>query len=83
MFDGLAVKLPVCERVSQVLVLQVCSFASAVALILAWAVTESVCEAGAVPPETAVNVKAVELRVRAGVTVRVTLKTTDPRLDVT
>ena len=82
-----AVKLPVGERVSQLLVVQLCSDACAVALVLDWAVTVSDCEAGATPPATPVNVKAVELNVRVGaaaaVTVRVTLKTSDPRLEVT
>ena len=54
-----AVKLPVGERVSQVLVVQLCSEDWAVALVLAWAVTVSVCEAGGTAPATALNVKAV------------------------
>jgi hypothetical protein len=86
-FDVPAVKLPVGERVSQVMLVQLCSDAWAVALVLAWAVTVSACEAGTTPPATAVNVKAVELKVRVGavavVTVRVTLKTSDPWLEVT
>jgi hypothetical protein len=50
-------------------------------------VTVSDCEFGATPPATAVKVNAVELRVRVGaaaeVTVRLTLKTSDPTLEVT
>ena len=80
-FDVPATKLPVGESVSQLLVLQLCSDACAFALVLAWAVTVSVCEAGAAPPAAAVNVKAVGLRVRGGVTFRVTLKTSDPRFE--
>jgi hypothetical protein len=84
-FDVLAVKLPVGERFSQLLVVQVCSDAWAVALVLTWAVTVSICEGGATPPATAVNVNVVGLRVRVGaaaaVTVRVTLKTSDPWLE--
>lgn len=86
-FDVPAVKLPVGERVSQVLLQAEPGDAWAVALVLACAVTVSVCEGGVTPPATAVKVKAVELKVKAGadaaVTVRVTLNTTDPMLEVT
>ena len=78
-------KLPVGERVSQVLLQEVPGDAWALALILVWAVTVRVCEAGVTPPATAVNVKAVGLKVNvpaAPVTVRVTLKTSDPWLEV-
>ena len=73
--DGLAVKLPGDERVSQLLLVQLCSETWAVALVLADAVTVSVCVDGADPPATAVNGKAVGLNVRvaAAVTLRVTL----------
>ena len=80
-FDVPATKLPVGERVSQLLDLQLVSDTCAFALVLVWAVTVSVCEGGAAPPAAAVNVKVVELRVRGGVTVRVTLKTSDPELE--
>jgi hypothetical protein len=85
-FDGPAVKVPVGVRVSQVLLVQVCSDAWAVALVLDGAVTVSVCEAGAAPPATTLNVKPEELSVRtpaAAVTSRVTPKTSDPWLELT
>jgi hypothetical protein len=71
----LAVKLPVGERLSQLLAVQLCSDTWADALVLVWAVTVSVCEAGAAAPATAVNVKPVELNTRAPaeVTLSVTL----------
>ena len=85
-FVGLAVKLPVGERVSQLLLVQLCSDTWAVALVFVCAVTVSVCEAGAAPPATALNVKAEGLNVRppaaAAVTSRVTLKISDPVLEV-
>ena len=49
-FVGLAVKLPVGERISQLLLVQLCSETCAVALVLVCAVTVSVCEAGVAPP---------------------------------
>ena len=59
------------------MVVQVCSDTWAVALVLVWAVTVSVCEAGAAPPATALKVSAEELRVRpdavGAITVRVTV----------
>jgi hypothetical protein len=84
-FNVLAMKLPFGERVSQVLLQAEPGNAWAFALVLVWAVTVRICEAGATPPATAVNVKALELKVRvvaAAVTVRVTLKTSDPWLEV-
>ena len=72
---ALAVKAPVGESVSHVLPVQVCSVACAVALVLVCAVTPSVCAATAAPPETALNVKAVELNVSAAC-VAVTLSVT-------
>ena len=57
-FVELAVKLPVGESVNQLLLVQLCSETAAVALTLLCAVTPSVCEAGAVPPAIALNVKA-------------------------
>jgi hypothetical protein len=76
-----AVKLPVGDRVSQLLLAQLCSVAWAVALVLVWDVTASVCEVGTTPPVTTVNVKVGALRIRpddaAGVTARDTLKTSD------
>src|SRR5260370_15245794 len=74
-FDVPAVKLPVGERVSQLLVVQLCSDAEAVALVGVWAVTVSACEAGAAPPATALNVKAEELKVRLGVDAAITIVT--------
>jgi hypothetical protein len=86
LFEVVALKLPVGERVSQVVLVQLCSEAGwAVALVLVWAVTVRVCEAGAAPPATAVKVKAVQLKFRgvpAAVTVRVTLNTSDPWFEV-
>ena len=84
--DVPAVKLPVGERVSQLLVVQLCSDAWAVALVLLCALTVRDCEGGVTPPATAVKVNDEGLRVRfvaAAVTVRVTLNTTDPILEVT
>jgi hypothetical protein len=79
---GLAVKLPVGDRVSQLLAAQLCFDICAVALVLVCAVTDSVCEAGAAPPASALNVKAEELSVRdpadPPVTFRVTWKITYP-----
>ncbi len=76
-FDTLAVKLPVGERASQVLVQAVPGDTWTVALILVCAVTVSVWEAGAAAPTAALNVKAEELKVRpdrvAEVTFRVTM----------
>jgi hypothetical protein len=67
---ALAVKVPVGESVSQALPVQLCSVACAVALVLVCAVTPSVCAATNAPPETALNVKVVELNVStAGVAV--------------
>jgi hypothetical protein len=86
-FVGLAVKLPVGERVSQLLLVQFCSDTWAVALVFVCAVTVSVCEAGAAPPATALNVKAEGLNARtaaaAAVTSRVTPKVNDPWLEFT
>ena len=85
--DAPAVKLPVGERVSQLLLVQLCCDTWAVALVLAWAVTANVWEAGVAPPATALNVKAEELKVRlpdvADVTARVTLNTRDPCVELT
>src|ERR1039457_6663544 len=69
-------KLPVGERVSQLLLEQLCSDTWAVALVLVCAVTVSVCEAGAAPPASALNVKAVELNVRTPDTKPVTFRVT-------
>jgi hypothetical protein len=84
-FEGLAEKLPVGERNNQLKVLHVSvpSDDWAVALVLVWAVTVSVCKAGATPPATAVNLKSVQLKSSgdAAVTFRVTLKTSDPWLE--
>ncbi|MGP8243522.1 MAG: hypothetical protein ACLQVN_03275 [Bryobacteraceae bacterium] len=62
---GLAVKLPVGERVSQLLPVQVCSDTEAVALVLVCAVTVRVWEAGMDPPAAAVNVRLEALSVSA------------------
>jgi hypothetical protein len=75
-FVGLAVKLPVGERVSQLLLVQLCSDTWAVALVFVCAVTVSVCEAGAAPPATALNVKAEGLNVRTAAVEPVTLRVT-------
>ncbi|MGP8243524.1 MAG: hypothetical protein ACLQVN_03285 [Bryobacteraceae bacterium] len=71
---GLAVKLPVGERVNQLLPVQLCSDIEAVALVLLAAVTASVCESGTDPPATAVNVRLKGLNVSgpADATLRVT-----------
>jgi hypothetical protein len=87
-FAWLAVKLPVGESVSQSLVVQLCSDTWAVALVLLWAVTVSVCEAGVAPPAAAVNVKLEALNVSgsdvvAADTVRVTSNISEPWLDAT
>ena len=63
-FVGLAVKLPVGERASQLILPQLCSDTWAVALVSYDAITVSVCEAGAAPSATALNVKAEGRNVR-------------------
>ncbi len=75
-FDVPAVKLPVGERVSQVLLQEVPGDACAFALVLAWAVTLRICEAGATPPATAVKVRAGELNVRPEAVEPVTFRVT-------
>ena len=75
-FDGPAVKLPVGERVSQVVVVQLCSDTWAVAAVLAWAVTVRACEPGAMPPATALKVRAEELNVSPDAFGAVTFKVT-------
>ena len=75
-FAGLAVKLPVGERVSQLLLVQLCSDTWAVALVLVCAVTVSVCENGAAPPAAALNAKAEGLNVRPAVVKPVTFSVT-------
>src|SRR5947207_2956500 len=72
-FVGLAVKLPVGERVSQLLA-QLCLDTWAVAPVSNGAVTVSVCEAGAVPPATALKVKAEGLKVKLAVGVAITFR---------
>jgi hypothetical protein len=74
--EGPAKKLPDGERVSQVLLQEVPGVAWAVALIVVCAVTVRVCEAGAVPPAAALNVKAEELKVRPDAVGAVTLRVT-------
>jgi hypothetical protein len=75
-FAGLAVKLPVGERVSQLLVVQLCSDAWAVALVLVCAVTVSVCEAGAAAPATVSNENSETLNVSCADTEDVTFRMT-------
>jgi hypothetical protein len=58
-----ALKAPVGDRVSQLLPVQFCWVAWAVALTLDAAVTVRVCAAGVAPPVKALNVKEEELRV--------------------
>jgi hypothetical protein len=70
------VKLPVCESVNQLLVVQLCSDTAADALTLLCAVTVNVCELGAEDPATALNVNEVLLKVRVAA-VAVTLNVTD------
>ena len=85
-FAGLAVKLPVGERVSQLLLVQLCLETWAVALVFADAVTVSVFESGADPPATALKVNVAGLNVSvavAAVTVRVIWKVSDPWLEST
>jgi hypothetical protein len=67
-------KLPFGERVNQVLLQAVPGDAWAVALVLVWAATVRVCEAGATPPATAVNVRLEELKVRPEADVAVTFR---------
>ena len=71
-FAGPAVKLPVGERVSQVLVAQLCSDIWAVAPVLVCAVTVRVCEGGAAPPTAALNVKVEELKIRPDTVAEIT-----------
>jgi hypothetical protein len=75
-FDTPAVKIPDGERDSQVTVVQVCSDTCAVALVLVWADTASVCDAGLLPPTVALNVKAEELKVKPDTVGAVTLRVT-------
>ena len=75
-FNTPAVKLPVGERASQLRVVQLCSDTWAVALVLVWAVTVSVCEGGAAPPATVLKVSAEELKVRTDVAAAVTFRVT-------
>jgi hypothetical protein len=86
-FVVVAVKLPVGERLSQLLVVQLCSETWAVALVLLCAVTVSVREAGSAPLATALNVKVEGVNVRgpvvAAVTSSVTLKISEPCDDPT
>lgn len=83
---SVAVKAPVGERVSQVLSAQLPSVIWAVAFVSKYAVTASVCEAGAAPPATALKVRAVGLTVRTDVSglirVRVTVTVCVPELAV-
>ena len=76
-FVALAVKLPSDDTDNQLLLVQLCSDAWAVALVLLAAVTVRVCEAGAVPPAMALKVKAEGLSVSDPVTAAVTFKVTD------
>ena len=74
---GLAMKLPVGERVSQLVLVQLCCDTWAVAVVVVWAVTVSVCGAGGTPPATALNVYAEGVRVRtAPVVAEITLSVT-------
>jgi hypothetical protein len=73
---GLAVKLPVGERISQLLPVQLCSETAAVALVVICAVTPSACEAGVAPPAIALNVKEDELKVSTPVDMVDTFKVT-------
>jgi len=73
---GLAVKLPVGERISQLLLVQLCSDTCAVALVLLCAVTPNVCEAGVAPAAIALNVNADELNVSTPVAIFDTFKVT-------
>ena len=75
-FAGLAVKLPVGDRVSQLLLVQLCSDAWAVALVLVCAVTVSVCGAGAAPPATVKNGKSETLNVSCAEAADVTFRVT-------
>jgi hypothetical protein len=86
-FDVPAVKLPVGDMLSQVLPVQLCSETWAVAAVFVDAVTVRVCEGGADPPATALNVKASWLKFRLpvvpAVTSRVMLKVSDPWFETT
>jgi hypothetical protein len=75
-FVGPAVKLPVGERISQLLLVQLCSDTWAVALVLLGALTASVCEGGVPPPAIAVNVKADGLKLSTPVARLDTVKVT-------
>jgi hypothetical protein len=70
------VKLPVGDRVNQLLLAQLCSEVAAVPLVLLCAVTVKVWEAGAVPPARPLKVKAEELSVRAPAAAVVTFRVT-------
>jgi hypothetical protein len=74
-FDVLAVKTPVGERVNQVIFVQLCSEAWAVAVVLACAVTVSVCETEG-PPGAALKTNIDGLRVRAPAAKPVTFNVT-------
>jgi len=75
-FAALAAKLPLGEIVSQLLLPQLCSDAWAVAVVSYCAVTVTVCEAGAAPPATALNVKAEGLTVSSAVGTLMTFSVT-------
>jgi hypothetical protein len=87
LFVALAVKLPAGARLSQVLVVQLCSDIWAVALVLVWAVTVRVWDAGRFPPAAALKVNVEELKLRgpaaAPVTESDTFQMREPRLEST
>ena len=64
---AVAVKVPFGERASQLKLAQLCSVSWAVAVVSKYAVTASVCEAGAAAPATALNVREEGLTVRTEV----------------
>jgi hypothetical protein len=73
---GPAVKLPLGETLSHVLFEQLCWNTWALALVSNGAVTVNVCEAGADPPATALNVKDAGLNVRTPAETASTLRVT-------
>jgi hypothetical protein len=75
-FAVLAMKLPVGDNVSHVLLVQLCSDTCAVALVLACAVTVKVCAVGALPPANPLNVNPEELKLSGPVVAELTFNVT-------
>jgi hypothetical protein len=75
-FVWLATKLPLGMTASQMTVVQLCSDAWAVTVVLLCAVTVRACKGGAGPPIMSVNVNAVGITVRVAPAADVTLRVT-------